>query len=316
MIVQQIIDKIEKNQSFLVVAHENPDGDAIGSTLGLALALRDMGKDVIAYNVDGVPEVMQFLPQSDFLQRSLAEGQKFDVAFVLDAGDVDRTALPVKELCHTMINIDHHPYSNFGDLCYLDTTACATAVLIYRILQTYQYKPSLAVAKALYLGILSDTGSFRYSSANEESFAVAGELVALGIDPWEISSNLYESLAPERLRLLGLVLPTLQISPCGQYASVSMTLDTLQQAGATEEHSDGFVNYPRAIRGVEVAFFFHQVDDNLYKVSFRSRGTIDVGALSRELGGGGHHNAAGAKISGTLDEVRATVSHLLDQLLS
>ncbi|MDX2493881.1 MAG: DHH family phosphoesterase, partial [Desulfuromusa sp.] len=122
MIIQQIIEQIENNQRFLVVAHENPDGDAIGSTLGLALALRDMGKDVVAYNVDGVPEVMRFLPQSDFLCDVLPDDKKFDVAFVLDAGDVDRTALPVKDLCQTMINIDHHPYSNFGDICYLDTS--------------------------------------------------------------------------------------------------------------------------------------------------------------------------------------------------
>jgi len=316
MIIQQIVEQIENNQHFLVVAHENPDGDAIGSTLGLALALRDMGKDVVAYNVDGIPEVMRFLPQSDLLCNVLPDDRKFDVAFVLDAGALERTVLPVKDLCQTMINIDHHPYSDFGDICYLDTSACATAILIYRILRGCHYKPSLAVAKALYLGILSDTGSFRYSSANEEAFAVAAELVAAGIDPWEISSNLYESLAPERMRLLGLVLPTLQISSSGQYASVSMTLDDLRQAGATAEHSDGFVNYPRAIRGVEVAFFIHQVNTDLYKVSFRSRGAIDVGALSRKLGGGGHHNAAGAKISGTLDEAKTTVFHLLDQLLS
>ncbi len=316
MIIQQIVEQIENNQRFLVVAHENPDGDAIGSTLGLALALRDMGKDVVAYNIDGVPEVMRFLPHSDFLLNTLPEGSNFDVAFALDAGALERTALPVKDLCHTLINIDHHPCSDFGDFCYLDTSACATAILIYRILRGCRYQPSLAVAKALYLGILSDTGSFRYSSANEEAFVVAAELVALGIDPWEISSNLYESLAPERMRLLGLVLPTLQISACGQYASIFMTLKDLQQAGATEEHSDGFVNYPRAIRGVEVALFIHQVSSNVYKISFRSRGAIDVGALSRKLGGGGHHNAAGAKISGTLNEVRTTVFDLLDQLLS
>ncbi len=316
MIIQQIIDEINRNQTFLVVAHENPDGDAIGSTLGLALALRDMGKDVVAYNVDGIPAVMQFLPDSDFLLNSLPDDAKFDIAFVLDAGDVKRTALPVKNLCRTMINIDHHPFSTFGDLCYLDTTACATAILVYRLLIAYQYQPSLAVAKALYLGILSDTGSFRYSSANQESFVVAGELVELGVDPWEVSSNLYESHAPERMLLLGLVLPTLQISSCGRYASVVMTLDTLKQSGASEEHSDGLVNYPRAIRGVEVALFFNQVSENLYKISFRSRGTIDVGTLAHKLGGGGHHNAAGAKISGTLEEVKMTVFPLLDKLLS
>ncbi len=316
MIVQQIIEKINNNQRFLVVAHENPDGDAIGSTLALALSLRDMGKDVVAYNADAVPDVMRFLPQCDVLVDSLPDNSHFDIAFVLDAGDLERTALPVRDLCQTVINIDHHPYSDFGDLCYVDTDACATAVLIYRVLMACQYQPSLAVAKALYLGILSDTGSFRYASANQESFAIAGALVGLGVDPWEVSSNLYESNTPERMRLLSLVLPSLQISSSGHYASISMTLDTLKQSGASEEHSDGFVNYPRSIRGVEVALFIHQISENTYKVSFRSRGAIDVGALSRKLGGGGHHNAAGAKINGTLDEVKSSVSILLDQLFS
>jgi len=315
MIVQQIVETINCNQTFLVVAHENPDGDAIGSTLGLALALRDMGKDVVAYNVDAVPEVMGFLPESDFIQSSLPENACFDVAFVLDAGDVERTKLPVSNLCQTLINIDHHPGSTFGDLCLLDTTACATAVLIYRLLKSCQYQLSLAVAKALYLGILADTGSFRYASANQESFIVAGELVGLGVDPWEVSSNLYESHAPERMLLLGQVLPTLQISSSGRYASVSMTLDILEKLGASAEYADGFVNYPRAVRGVEVALFFNQVADKLYKVSFRSRGNIDVGSLAHKLGGGGHHNAAGAKLTGTLDEVKNTVFSLLDQLL-
>ena len=316
MIVQQIIEKINNNQRFLVVAHENPDGDAIGSTLALALSLRDMGKDVVAYNADAVPDVMRFLPQSDVLVDSLPDNSNFDIAFVLDAGDLERTALPVRDLCQTVINIDHHPYSDFGDLCYVDTGACATAVLIYKVLMACQYQPSLAVAKALYLGILSDTGSFRYASANQESFAIAGALVELGVDPWEVSSNLYESNSPERMRLLSLVLPSLQISSSGYYASISMTLDTLKLAGATDEHSDGFVNYPRSIRGVEVAFFIHQISENTYKISFRSRGAIDVGALSRKLGGGGHHNAAGAKINGTLDEVKKSVSMSLDQLFS
>ena len=316
MPVQQIVEKIRDNQRFLVVAHRNPDGDAIGSTVALALALQDMGKDVVAYNADPVPEVMQFLPQYSVLSNTLPENSDFDIAFVLDAGELERTALPVRDLARTIINIDHHPFSDFGDLCYVDTSACATAVLIYRILKACQYQPSLAVAKALYLGILSDTGSFRYSSSNQEAFIVAGELVGLGVDPWEVSSNLYESNAPERMLLLSLVLPSLQISTCGRYASIAMTLDTLKRSGASDEHSDGFVNYPRSISGVEVALFIHQISENLYKISFRSRGAIDVGSLSRELGGGGHHNAAGAKINGTLDEVKKSVFTLLDQIFS
>ena len=312
--IQQIVELIESKQSFLVVSHENPDGDAIGSTLGLANALREMGKDVVALNVDGVPQIMQLLPGFDQLVTGLATEARFDVAFVLDAGDLVRAGVPARECSETLVNIDHHPHSDFGDICYLDTMASATAILIDRLLSRCNYEMSLEVAKCLYLGILSDTGSFRYSSANPEAFNVAGRLVGMGIDPWEIASGLYESLAPERMHLLSLVLPTLEISRCGRYASVAMTEAILKQSGAAEEHTDGFVNYPRAIRGVEVALFFRQVAPHTFKISFRSRGKIDVGALSRELGGGGHHNAAGAKIDGTLEEARTIVSRLLDQL--
>ena len=135
-----------------------------------------------------------------------------------------------------------------------------------------------------------------------------------GVDTWDVASRLYESLAPERMRLLGLVLPTLDVSSCGRYASLAMTDDILRLSGASEEHTDGFVNYPRAIRGVEVALFFRQVAEEEYKVSFRSRGSIDVGSMARELGGGGHHNAAGAQVSGTLEDARAQVTRLLGRI--
>ncbi|MCW8860682.1 MAG: bifunctional oligoribonuclease/PAP phosphatase NrnA [Deltaproteobacteria bacterium] len=316
MIVQQIVEQIEKNQRFLVVAHENPDGDAIGSTLGLALALKAMGKEVTAFNADTVPETMTFLPESEIFCHQLAETEMYDVAFVLDAGDVERSGLPLRQRCRILINIDHHPYSTFGDICYVDTSASATAILIYRILNACQFQLNLNIAKALYLAILADTGSFRYSSVNEETFTVAGQLIGLGVDPWEMASNLYESYAPERMRLLGYILPTLEISDCGRYASVAMSQEMLVQAGATEEHAEGFVNYPRAIRGVEVALFFNQFSKDHYKVSFRSRGTIDVGSLARQLGGGGHHNAAGAKIKGSLGFARSLVAQHLDQLFS
>lgn len=314
--IQKIVEQIVNNQRFLVVAHENPDGDAIGSTLGLAAALREMGKDVVALNVDPVPDIMRFLPGCDQMVTTLSDSIKFDVAFVLDSGDLGRAGVPVADLCTTLINIDHHPHSNFGDICFLDTTASATAILICRLLDACDYQMSHDVATPLYLGILSDTGSFRYSSANEEAFLVAGRLVGMGVATWDIASRLYESLAPERMRLLGMVLPTLEISPCGRYASVAMTDDILRLSGASEEHTDGFVNYPRAIRGVEVALFFRQVAEREFKISFRSSGTIDVGSMARELGGGGHHNAAGAQVTGTLEDARTQVARLIDRFLT
>ena len=314
--MKQIAEQVTTQQRFLVVAHESPDGDAIGSTLGLTLALREMGKQVTAVNVDGVPETLQYLPQSDLIERQLPADARFDVAFVLDAGEIRRCGIALECCSGCTVNIDHHPHSTFGDLRYVDTDASATAVLIYRLLQELDWPVSRAVAQALYLGILADTGSFRYASVNNEAFTVAARLIATGIDPWEAASQLYESYPPARMRLLGLVLPTLELSSCGRYASLSMTPTDLQRTGALEEHADGFVNYARAVRGVEVALFFNQLACGQIKVSLRSRGKIDVGTLTHQLGGGGHHNAAGMKLPGPLDEVKRVVYAKLDQLLS
>ena len=147
---------------------------------------------------------------------------------------------------------------------------------------------------------------------------MAGEMVGLGVDPWSIASGLYESQDLKRLLLLAWALPTLQASACGQYASIAVTLAMYESSGTNEEYTDRFINYPRSIRGVEVAIFFRQLTKDRFKVGFRSKGNIDVGALARAMNGGGHHNAAGAEVDGSLESVQEwvfdQVARLLDQL--
>ena len=302
--IEPILQLIARSQTIFVAAHENPDGDAIGSTLALANALRDMGKDVVAYNRDRAPQEYRFLPGYETVVNEL-DVSHFDAGFVLDAGDLSRAGNWIRERCRTLVNIDHHPYSkDFGDIYYVDTEACATGVLIYRLLRAAGHNISKEVATCIYTAILSDTGSFRYSNANPEAFQVAAEMVSLGVDPWSIASGLYESQDEVRLRLLALALPTLRVSSCGLYASVAVTLDMYKATGAGENDTDRFINYPRSVRGVEVAIFFRQEKKDSFKVGLRSKGNIDVGALARAMGGGGHHNAAGANVEGTLDSVQ------------
>lgn len=314
--ITEIVQQINSAQRILVCAHASPDGDAIGSTLGLMLGLERLGKDVVAYNADGVPDTYRFLTGADRLLSDLSGQADFDLVFVLDAGDLKRTVDPVSVRAPFLINVDHHPGSNFGDICYLDISAAATAVMVFRILKSCGLALDCDIALPLYTGLLSDTGSFRYANSNPEAFAVGGELVALGIDPWEVASALYESQPPERMRLLSQVLTTLHISPDGKYASVAMSLEMLNSSGALPEHTDGFVNYPRSISGVEVAVFFRQLDLETVKIGFRSRGNIDVGRLASQLGGGGHKNAAGAEISGSLEAVIPQGHALLEKLLN
>jgi phosphoesterase RecJ-like protein len=315
--IEQILTVIREGHRFLVASHENPDGDAIASTLALANALREMGKDVVAYNQHAVPSDYRFLPHWDTVVTSVPEDVRFDAGFVLDAGELRRAGLWIKPACRTLVNIDHHPHSeNFGDIYWVDEKASATGILVYRLLQSAGWPVSLDVATCLYTTILSDTGSFRYSNADPEAFRVAGAMVELGVDPWSIASGLYESQEESRLRLLGLALPTLDVAPCGTFAAITVTDEMLKATGSHPEHTDRFINYPRSISGVEVAIFFRQIGPDRYKVGFRSKGKIDVGSLSREFGGGGHHNAAGAVVEGPLPLVRDRVFSRLGELLS
>lgn len=314
--IRKTAELISSRSRFVVAAHESPDGDALASTLALVNALREMGKDAVAYNVDGVPENFQFLPGSALVRSQLGDDECFEIGVILDAGELRRAGNHLRDRCELLINIDHHPYSEqLGPVDLLDTDAAATGVLIYRLLTELGHPVSADTALCIYTAVLADTGSFRYSNANPEAFRIASEMVGLGVDPWSIASGLYESQDETRLRLLSQALQTLTVSDCGRLAAVTVTREMLDQTGATSEHTDGFVNYPRSVRGVEVALFFRQLDGDCYKVGFRSKGTIDVGSLARELGGGGHHNAAGAEVCGPIDEVRRSVFKSLEALL-
>lgn len=314
--IDAILSTIRGGHRFLVASHGNPDGDALASTLALANALLEMGKEVVAYNKDGMSAELAFLPGATMVVDTLAEGEEFDAGFILDSGELRRAGSHLKQYCKTLVNIDHHPHSEqFGGIHFVDETACATGALIYRILEAAGHPVSLAVATCIYTAILTDTGSFRYSNADPEAFNIAAKLVGLGVSPWEVSANIYENRPEQQLRLLTAALDTLTLSDCGRLGALSVTERMFAETGTGPEHTDGLINYPRSIRGVEVALLFRQTTGDCFKVGFRSKGKVNVGELARQLGGGGHHNAAGATINGELAEVQETVFTHLQSLL-
>ena len=307
--IPSILEAIERNHSFLITTHENPDGDAIGSSLGVAQFLRNAGKVVIVHFKDQVPELYRFLPLIDQVLYTVPD-RHYDVCFVLDVGEFRRagTAITSCRTIGTFINIDHHITQDlFGAINYIDSAAAATGVLIYRIIKESGQTLDYNTAICLYTAILTDTGSFRYSNANQEAFTIAGELVSLGINAWYVTEHLYESQPANRLKLLSEALNTLIISPQGDVASVTVTIDMYERTGGTSELTDGFVNYPRSIRGVEVAIFLREIEPGLFKVGFRSKGKVNVAALAALFDGGGHHNAAGCNMEGTINQVRKAV---------
>ncbi|RNC70419.1 MAG: bifunctional oligoribonuclease/PAP phosphatase NrnA [Desulfuromonadales bacterium] len=311
--IEGIIEEIRTNGSFLITTHENPDGDAVGSSLALAGYLKRLGKDVTIHFCDPVPDLYTFLPLAGDVQQVLPD-RDYDVCFVLDVGEFRRAGKQIAD-CRRIgkfINLDHHLTTDyFGAINYIDSKAAASGILVYRIIKAAGDVIDYEAALCLYTAIITDTGSFRYSNANPEAFAVSGELVATGINTWTIAEKLYESQPRQRLELLTLALSTMTISPKGDYASITVTLDMYEKTGASAELTDGFVNYPRSIRGIEVSVFFREINPGLFKVGFRSKGKVDVSGLAAAFGGGGHHNAAGCTMSGSLEEIRHKVfAHL------
>ena len=315
--IQQIIEVIRSNSSFLITTHEGPDGDAIGSSLALASFLRKIGKDVTVHYQDPVPDLYAFLPAVDSVLPHIPD-RPFDVAFVLDIGERRRAG---KEFCEfsrvtTTINLDHHlSCENFGDYNLIDSQAAATGILVYRIAKAFGYRIDRETALCIYVAVITDTGSFRYSNANHEAFSVAGKMIECGVDAWDVAEQLYENQPQKRLELLARCLPTLEVFKDGQAASVTVTCEMYAACGANAELTDGFVNYPRSIRGVEVAIFFRQLDALNWKIGFRSKGKVNVAAFSQALGGGGHHNAAGCTVEGELDDIKAMVYRIVDESL-
>ncbi|MFZ4857780.1 MAG: DHH family phosphoesterase [Desulfuromonadaceae bacterium] len=312
--IQQIIKVIRSNSSFLITTHEGPDGDAVGSSLALASFLRKLGKDVTVHYLDALPDLYRFLPGADSVLPHIPD-RHFDVSFVLDIGERKRAG---KEFCAfsritTTVNLDHHlSCENFADYNLIDSQAAATGVLVYRIATAYGYRTDPDTALCIYTAVIADTGSFRYSNANREAFTVAGEMIECGVNAWDVAEQLYENQPLKRLKLLAQSLPTLDVFKDGQAASVTVTSDMYAASGADAELTDGFVNYPRSIRGVEVAIFFRQLEEKKFKVGFRSKGNVNVAAFSAALGGGGHHNAAGCSVEGTLEEVKAQVYAIVE----
>jgi phosphoesterase RecJ-like protein len=276
-----------------------------------------MGKEAHVHFRDPVPELYGFLPGADSVFSSIPD-RDFDVAFVLDIGELRRAG---NEFCNftrigKIINLDHHlACENFGALNLIDPAAAATGALVYRIARALDCDLDAETALCLYVSIITDTGSFRYSNANREAFTIAGEMIESGVNAWDVAEQLYENQPRKRLELLARCLPTLEVIKEGLAASVTVSLDMYASTGADAELTDGFVNYPRSIRGVEVAIFFRQLSENKVKVGFRSKGKVNVAVFSAAMGGGGHHNAAGCTVDGTLEDVKAKVYALVETIL-
>lgn len=310
---RKLLQWIRDKKDFLIVTHVKPEGDAIGSSLALALGLKKMGKSVALLDRDPVPYFLAFLPSSA-LFRQRPPKRAFDLLFLLDCNTLERAGFSQElKAEHTAI-VDHHilrpviaesirrdPFT----VSYIDPEASATGVLVFHILRALKIPLDKRIATNLYTSILVDTGGFRYSSTSPEALKIAAQLVQAGAKPWEISKELHESSPVNSLQLLGLALSTIRVR--GAVAWISVTEDMLRQTGTTAEDTEDFVNFPRQVGGIEVAVLFRQDGSSRCKVSLRSKGIVNVAKVAEGFGGGGHAAAAGCRMNGSLQAVQEHV---------
>ncbi len=315
----EVIERIKANKRFLVVSHVNPEGDAIGSLLALALALRSIGKEAVAYLEDPLPGIFNFLPGSGTIIHTLEGQAPFDVTFAVDCGQMDRLGANFNKFegMGTVLNLDHHTTNdNFGEVNVVFPDASSTGEVIFDLCTEASIAITKEMATNMYVAIHTDTGCFRYSCTGEGSLKKAGELVARGADPWEISTNVYENHPECKYKLLALVLATLKVEhipDCKDrsIATLYVTQKMLDDTGADKGLADGFVNYARGIEGVEAGVLFRETGHDEYKVSFRSKGDVDVAQVALSFGGGGHSHAAGCTVKGNLKAVMEVVVETL-----
>ena len=302
---------LRTRQRFVVMSHVRPDGDALGCTIAMALCLQQLGKDVTAWNEEGVLEKFRYLPGYEVVSTPPAEPQEFDVAIMLDTSVQDRvgTCLPAVKHADVWINIDHHVTNpRFGDLVHIDSSAPATGQILYELFRQCGLPLTYPMADNLFVAISTDTGSFQYPSTTARTYEIGADLIRAGVNVGLLSQKMYESYPRRRIELLRALLNTLRFTSGDRCASVALTMSTVAQLGALPEDNEGLIDHVRAIDGVTVAAFFEELPEGKVRVSLRSKSPqIDVSVICGLFGGGGHTLASGARVKGTLAEVEGRV---------
>lgn len=315
--IEEVAKAFTEGRRFVVTCHLSPDGDAVGSMLAAVHLLRANGRDALAFHSELVPGPYRFLAGADAIASDPAAVGPFDTLVVVDVGERDRIpeVLPPAADTAKVVVIDHHQHhGDYGDAVWR-RKASAVGEMIVELARHLGWVITPELAECAYTAILTDTGSFRYSSTTAACLETAAFLVSLGVQPWKVASNVYESWPSSRLLLLGDVLGTLEVSCEGRFASLVVSRDMLDDRQASIDMTEGFVNEGRRIEGVEVSALFREQSSTCYRLSFRSRGRVDVATIANALGGGGHRNASGAMAQGSLAEIRDRVTRLVAEAL-
>jgi bifunctional oligoribonuclease and PAP phosphatase NrnA len=303
--LREVLHHIEQRNRFVLTSHARPDGDAIGSALACAQILRLLGKQAEVVLHDPVPRIYQVLPFAERVVQADRVNGNYEAAILLECDSILRTRLEGLEN-QFLISIDHHTSGRpFAHVNWIDPRATATAEMVYRLAREAGVKISPEIATCLYTALMTDTGSFMFKGTNEQTFALARELVLAGADPAHCARSIYFAHSTAKMRLLGAALCNLHRE--GPLAWIWVTREQMESSQAKEEDCEGIVNYALSIQDVEVAAFFREMADGRYRVSLRSKGTLNVADIAERFGGGGHECASGCSIDGPLSNAVAKI---------
>lgn len=303
--LQSAVDLIQSANRFLIVPHLHPDGDALGSALALYHALRSMGKpEVVVACHDSTPEIYQFLPGADQILHDLHPKEPYEVAIVVDMSQLSRAGKfePIVRHAERILQIDHHvKMERFAHVSLVNPKAGATAEEVYRLIRALKVPLTPEIATCLLTGIVTDTFSFKFPNTTPRTLRIAARLQEAGADLSQINEQVFETRSFSAVKLLGLALATLKRTEDGMIAWATIPRSSFAEAGAHEEETEGIVNFVRSVVGVQVAMLLRETPHGKVRVSLRSRGLVNVAEIANHFGGGGHENAAGCTIEGSLE---------------
>jgi bifunctional oligoribonuclease and PAP phosphatase NrnA len=310
---ERVLERIREDARFVLATHENPDGDALGSMVGMQGLLAALGKDSAMFIApDDLPLPNEY---SIFTLEGLIQAPPADIAertvVFLDCGNIDRNSASVLRDGKHLLNIDHHhDNTRFGTLDYVVPAACCTAEIVWDLMRELGVRPTPDMAQALYVGLITDTGRFMYENTGPRAHEMAAELIEAGVDVQAVYRQLYEEMPPEKLALLALALGQSQRFDSGELTLVALSAEDFDRVDAVDSYSEGIIDQLRAVQGTKVAALVRELRTGerkgQRKVSLRATDDdVDVSVISRAQGGGGHRRAAGFSTTLELDELIA-----------
>jgi len=308
--LDRIVGRLSAGQRFLVSSHQRPDGDAIGSAMAMVLALRAMGKEATAV-VDAVPPVfLRPFPGVGDMRVARESTEIVDAALVMECSTLARTGVTGLDRS-PVLNIDHHPgNARYGTIDWIDESAAACGEMVCTLIDALGVPLTPDIATHLYLAVLTDTGSFHFSNLTPRTYEVARRCVEAGADPQWIARTHYDSNSLGRVRVFGAVLNAMTVHD-DRVAMLSLTRRQMADLGGADDDTDGLINFPLTVKDIQAVGFFREVGEGDWRLSMRSKGAVDIGAVARQFGGGGHRNAAGCSLRGEGPALQATIAALL-----